>query len=80
MLRVSSETEDQVELRQDILAEITKLYFDRRRLQVEILLNPKVDIHQKTKRLIRLAELTAAIDGLTGGFLSRALDNDHVSN
>ncbi|MBN1553089.1 helix-hairpin-helix domain-containing protein [bacterium] len=70
MLRVTSETEDQVELRQDILNEVTKLYFDRRRLQVEILLEPGVDLQTKISRMIRLEELTAALDGLTGGYFS----------
>jgi len=70
ILKVSAETEDQVELRQDILNEVTKLYFDRRRLQIEFILDQNVDIWARMKRQLRLEELTAAIDGLTGGYFS----------
>ena len=72
-LKISSETEDQVEMRREILEDVTKLYFDRRRLQVEILLQPGVPISLKVKRAIQLDELTAAIDALTGGYFSDAL-------
>lgn len=74
ILKVSSETEDQVELRQEILEDVTKLYFDRRRLQVEALLQPDVPIALKVKRTLQLDELTAAIDAMTGGFFSDALE------
>ncbi len=73
MLRVSAETEDQVELRQDILNDVTKLYFDRRRLQVEAVLDTRVGVQQKMNRTLRLDELTAIIDGMTGGYFSQEL-------
>lgn len=72
-LKISSETEKQVELRQEILENITKLYFDRRRLQVETVLQPNVPIALKVKRQLQLEEFTAAIDAMTGGFFSDAL-------
>jgi len=75
MLKVAAETEDQVELRQDILQEITTLYFDRRRLQVEIVMEPNVSVRQDLTRKIRMDELTAVIDGLTGGYFSQQLAN-----
>ncbi|MBN1355912.1 helix-hairpin-helix domain-containing protein [bacterium] len=79
MLRVSAETEDQVELRQDLLNEVTRLYFDRRRLQVEMFLEPDVDIHTQMKRVLRLDELTAALDAVTNGFFSeKLLENQSV--
>lgn len=60
-----------VELRDDILSEVTHLYFERRRLQVQIALNSDADPAVAIERQIRLEELTAGIDGLTGGYLSR---------
>jgi len=73
ILKVSSETEDQVTLRQEILQDVTKLYFDRRRLQVEIILQPNASIALKMKRALKLEEFTAAIDALTDGFFSDSL-------
>lgn len=70
MLRVSAETQDQVEFRQSILSEVTKLYFDRKRLKAEIVLDPQVDISIQVKRQLRLEEITAALDSMTGGFFT----------
>ncbi len=61
------------ELRDDILNEVTHLYFERRRLQVEMLLSPPRDLPVQLEKEIRLEELTAGIDALTGGYLSRCL-------
>ena len=76
MLRVSSETADQVGLRQDILNEITKIYFDRRRLQIDMVLDSNISMEAKIKQELRLQELTAAIDALTGGYFSEQLENN----
>jgi competence ComEA-like helix-hairpin-helix protein len=75
MLRVSSETERQVKFRQSVIEDVTKLYYDRRRLQVDMILQPDVQIPVKIRRELQLEELTAAIDGLTGGYFSEALNN-----
>lgn len=60
-----------VQLRDDIINEVTRLYFERKRLQAELIgaedLNPK----SKAEKELRLEEITALIDGLTGGYLSR---------
>jgi len=61
-----------VQLRNDVLDEVTKLYFERRRLQIELLRDPPDDNKRAFKQL-RLDELTANIDGLTGGYLSEHL-------
>lgn len=74
MLRVSSETERQVKFRQSIIEDVTKLYYDRRRLQVDMVLQPDVQISVKIRQELQLEELTAAIDGLTGGYFSEALN------
>lgn len=60
-----------VELRNDVLNEITHLYYERRRLQVEMLLGATRDLPIQIEKELRLQELTANIDALTGGFLSR---------
>lgn len=62
-----------VELRDDILNEVTHLYYERRRLQIELTLSPVRDIPIQIEKEIRLQELTAGIDALTGGYLSKRL-------
>ncbi len=62
------------QLRQDILDEITRTYFERRRLQVELLTEPPADHHAQLEQELRVQELTAIIDGLTGGWFSKEIE------
>ena len=62
-----------VQLRDDVLNEVTHLYYERRRLQVEMAMAPMRDLPIQIEKEIRLEELTANIDGLTGGYLSNRL-------
>lgn len=71
-IRVISEAQDVVKLRDKILEEVTRVYFDRRRLQVEMLLNPG-DLKAQLKNELRLQELTAQLDAYTGGRFTAAL-------
>lgn len=59
-----------VELRDDIVDEVTRAYFDRRRLQIETLTKPASDEPGQLDQELRLQELTARLDGLTGGYFS----------
>jgi len=59
-----------VQLRDDILDEITRTYFERRRLQIEAYLSPSSDLKQKLESELRIQELTADLDALTGGSFS----------
>jgi len=59
-----------VKLRDQVLGEVTRLYFERRRLQAERLLTPKSDPMALVKEELRLMELTAGLDALTGGAFS----------
>jgi photosystem II stability/assembly factor-like uncharacterized protein len=63
-----------VQLRNDILDEVTKLYFERLRLKHEIEQMPAKEKNQINLKQLRLAELTANIDALTGGYLSRVIN------
>ena len=72
-IRVINEAQDIVKLRDKVLTEVTRLYFERRRVQVEMLLKPKSDLHGQVKEQLRLMELTANLDALTGGTFSTAL-------
>ncbi|MCM8792769.1 MAG: hypothetical protein NC826_06515, partial [Candidatus Omnitrophica bacterium] len=58
-----------IELRNDLLEEVNKLYFERLRIKKEIL-EGKLSANQRMDKIIRLKELTAYLDGLTGGNFS----------
>jgi len=59
-----------VELRDDILDNVTKLYFERIRLKMEIDSIPIEDYRKRMDKELRLKELTASLDALTGGYFS----------
>ena len=62
-----------VQLRDDIVDEVTRIYFERRRLQIEDSLNPPEGLKAELKRNLRIQELTAGLDGLTGSAFSAAI-------
>jgi len=59
-----------VQTRDDILNEVTRLYYERRKLQTEFILSPPEEPEDKLTKALRLEELTANIDALTGGYFS----------
>lgn len=71
---IDSRSRLMVQLRDDILNEITRLYFERRRLQAQLLMSHSGDSSKSLDDELRLQELTASIDALTGGYLSRRLE------
>ncbi|MFC1703554.1 WD40/YVTN/BNR-like repeat-containing protein [Candidatus Omnitrophota bacterium] len=70
---IDSRSKLMVELREDILDEVTRLYFERRRLQIELAAATDPAPSQRLDSELRLQELTALIDALTGGYLTRSL-------
>lgn len=72
-IRVINEAQDVVKLRDKVLEEVTRLYFERRRLQVDMLLGSSGDLKKRVGDELRLAELTAQIDAFTGGRFSKEL-------
>jgi len=64
-----------VQLRDDVLAEVTRLYFERRRLMVSILMSPPDKAADKIEQELRLQELTAGLDAMTGSYFSRKLNH-----
>lgn len=61
------------QLRNDILDDLRRAYYERKRLQFELMTNPPKDGDLKFEKELRLQELTHAIDDLTGNYLS-----DHI--
>ena len=70
---IDSRSKLMAELRDDILNEVTHLYYERRRLQVEMLSAPSPEVSTQLEKEMQLEELTAQIDALTGGYLSKSL-------
>ena len=59
-----------VVLQEGILKEITRIYFTRRRLQVDIILNPPTDPETKLSKELRIQELTSTLDAMTGNLFA----------
>jgi photosystem II stability/assembly factor-like uncharacterized protein len=74
-VRISDEARDLVELRNDILEEVTQFYFQRRQLQIDLLLSPSEDLRERLRLELQLQEVTANIDYLTGGYLTQRLND-----
>jgi hypothetical protein len=69
---IDSQVRLMVQLRNDILDEVNKLYFERRRLKME-LLSANLDSKKRMEKELKLEELTASLDALTGGYFSKSL-------
>ncbi|UCD55543.1 MAG: hypothetical protein JSV93_01730 [Candidatus Omnitrophota bacterium] len=66
-----------VQLRGYIVNEITRTYFERRTFQIELLMDPPGNLPLLLRKQLRIQELTACLDGLTGSRFSRAIkEND----
>lgn len=58
---------------QSVLKEVTRLYYMRRRLQLDLILNPPADEATRLTKELRLEELTALLDAMTGGYYQKEL-------
>jgi len=63
-----------VQLRDDIVDEVNRAYFERRRLQIALLTDPPRALPEILKKRLRIQELTATLDGLTGSCFSKAIE------
>ena len=69
---VSRELRSVIALRDDVLDEVTQLYFERRRALAQLAQPPATEAEAAALRL-RSAELAAGIDAWTGGWFTRVL-------
>ena len=60
-------------LREKVLMQVTHDYFERRRLQIAGKLGKSENIEAEVTRSIRVEELTANLDAMTGGRFSTRL-------
>ena len=59
-----------VQLRNDILDDLRRAYYERKRLQFDLMVNPPKDLKSRFEKEARIQELTQNIDDLTGNYLS----------
>lgn len=60
-------------LQEGVLKEITRLYYTRRRLQIDLILNPPNDPATRMSKELRIEELTSTLDAMTGNLFTRSL-------
>ena len=70
---ISKEARDLVELRQDVLEQVTQYFFDRRSARIDLILNPPADSYSRVEALLMIQQLNASLDALTGGYFSRTI-------
>jgi len=70
---VSHETREVIELRDDVLDEITQLYFERRRVLAALAASVDLPAADSLQLRLRASELAAGIDAWTGGWFSERL-------
>jgi hypothetical protein len=69
---VSREAREIIKLRDDVLDEVTQLYFERRRVLAELFGRPDLPAPERLGLQLRAAELAAGIDAWSGGWFTRA--------
>ncbi len=62
--------------RNKLLKELTKVYYQRRKAQIDAILNPPTDIAKKLESDLKIQEMTATLDAMTGGWFSDQLRNN----
>lgn len=58
------------QLRNDILDDLRRAYYERKRLQFDLMMSPPKDLRSRFEQELRIQELTQSIDDLTGNYLS----------
>lgn len=53
-------------LQEGVLKEVTRLYYTRRRLQIDLILNPPNDPRSELTKQLRIEELTSTLNAMTG--------------
>jgi hypothetical protein len=70
-LRASREGARLARERMELESEVTRLYYQRKRLEIDWILEPPRDTADEALRRMQIEELTATLDAMTDGFFSR---------
>ncbi|MEM7588852.1 MAG: hypothetical protein AAF320_01630 [Myxococcota bacterium] len=74
-LHVARQTASHWELQQKALQQVTKIYFDRRKIQLQLELQPPKNQKKRMQQELAIMHLTAQLDRLTGGWFSQQLQH-----
>lgn len=77
---IDSREKSMVYLRQDLLEEATRIFYERRQLQLELIFSenlPELTYYQK---IVELEEHTSQLDALTNGFMEKRLKEIYREN
>jgi hypothetical protein len=72
-LRVVSQMNSATKTRDSLLKNVTKVYYQRRKAQIDMLTNPPSDVASKLNAELKIQELTATLDSMTGGWFSEQI-------
>jgi hypothetical protein len=75
-VRVYGALANRAQRRESLLAALVGYYYERRKLQLTAIVDPPTELADVVELRLRVDELTAMIDALTGGLLSRTLGED----
>lgn len=70
-MRVAALMNSSVDKRDKLLKSVTKVYYERRKLQIAMLTAPQTDIAKQLDEALEMERLTATLNALTGGWFSR---------
>lgn len=60
-------------IRENLLDDVTRIYYQRRKLQLQSLISPMLDTNEKLSKELEIAELTGQLDSRTGGWFSNEI-------
>lgn len=60
--------------REQVMKEVTRLFYLRRRIQIDFMLNPPADPQTYIVKKLRIDEVTAMLDAMTGGIYASSED------
>ncbi len=66
-------------IRENILDDVTRLYFQRRQLQLESYISPPGDFKEKLTKDLEIASLTGQLDSRTGGWFSGEIERKKIN-
>lgn len=78
-LAVARQTASLWELQQQALKQVTKIYFDRRKIQLQLRLQPPTNTNKQMQQQLAIVHLTAELDRLTDGWFSQQVQQ-HRNN
>lgn len=70
-MRVTSLMNSSVDKRDKLLKQVTKVYYERRKLQINMLTAPQTSVAKQLDEMLEMERLTATLNALTGGRFSR---------